>query len=76
MEKLKTLKWEDIPQEYQEQIKLIPSEPFYIVIDEEAGEELGMNRAGGLKRFGPDWELIQEGVHPEYSTSILEVTVH
>ena len=76
MEKLKELRWEEIPQEYQKQIKLVPTEPFYIVIDENDGQEMGMNDAGGRKRYGPDWELIRENVHEDYSTSLLKVTVH
>lgn len=76
MDKLKTLKWDDIPQEYQEQIKLVPTEPFYIVIDEDAGEEMGMNDSGGRKRYGLDWDLIRENEHEQFSTRLLEVTLH
>ena len=76
MDKLKTLKWDDIPQEYQEQIKLVPSEPFYIVIDEEAGAEMGMNDSAGRKRYGLDWELIRENEHENFQVKLLEVTLH
>lgn len=76
METLKTLKWEEIPEEYQKQIKLVPTEPFYIVINENDGEEMGMNEAGGRNRYGHDWELIRENMHESYSTKLLTVTLH
>lgn len=73
---MNSVKYADLPEEYREKIHFSPTEPFYFVVDEEAGEEYGMNDTGGERQYGSEWKLIKSGMLEGYRVCLLDVTIH
>jgi len=67
----------DIPLELQHTLPTFaPTTQHYIVTDYVEQKQGIMDDVGGEDVYGPDWELIVSGQHPEIEVEKLEVTIH
>lgn len=72
------MRYQDIPSHYQRQMPVFPaSVQHYIIMNQTSGEQGFMDDNGGRATFGDDdWEMILNGIHPEYDAEPLEITLH